>query len=54
MGLKNGDVIQNVNGSELRDPQKALGLLDSIASSDEIRIDLLRNQRPSTLTYIIR
>lgn len=54
MGLKNGDVIQNVNGSELRDPQKALGLLDSIASSDEIRIDLLRNQQPSTLTYIIR
>jgi len=54
MGLKNGDVIQNVNGNELRDPQKALALLDSVGSANEIRIDLLRNQQPNTLTYLIR
>ncbi len=54
MGLKNGDVIQNVNGNELRDPQNALSLLDSVASADQIRIDLLRNREPTTLSYTIR
>lgn len=54
MGLKNGDVIQNVNGSELRDPQAALSLLDTVASADSIRIDLLRNRAPTTMSYTIR
>lgn len=54
MGLKNGDVIQNVNGNELRDPARALSLLDEVGSANEIRIDLLRNHQPNTLTYLIR
>ena len=54
MGLKNGDVIQSVNGSELNDPSRALALLDEVQTSDEIRIDLLRDDHPNTLTYSIR
>jgi general secretion pathway protein C len=54
MGLKNGDIIQAVNGSELDDPSRALALLDEVQTSDEIRIDLLRDDRPNTLTYSIR
>jgi len=54
MGLKNGDIIQAVNGSELDDPSRALALLDEVQTSDEIRIDLLREDRPNTLTYSIR
>jgi type II secretion system protein C len=54
MGLKNGDVIQAVNGSQLDDPSRALALLDEVQTSDEIRIDLLRDDHPNTLTYSIR
>jgi general secretion pathway protein C len=54
MGLRNGDVIQNVNGTELKDPQRALMLLDTVASASEIRVDLLRGQAPTSLTYTIR
>ena len=54
MGLKNGDIIQAVNGSDLDDPSRALALLDEVQTSDEIRIDLLRDDHPNTLTYSIR
>lgn len=54
MGLKNGDIIQSVNGSQLDDPSRALALLDEVQTSDEIRIDLLRDDSPNTLTYSIR
>jgi len=54
MGLKNGDIVQAVNGSELDDPSRALALLDEVQTADEIRIDLLRDDRPNTLTYSIR
>jgi type II secretion system protein C len=54
MGLKNGDIIQSVNGSELNDPSRALALLDEVQTADEIRIDLLRDDHPNTLTYAIR
>jgi general secretion pathway protein C len=54
MGLKNGDVIQAVNGVELNDPTKALALVDDIATVDEIRINLLRNNTPTTFTYSVQ
>jgi type II secretion system protein C len=54
MGLKNGDVIQSVNGIELSSPSQALGLLNSVASADELQVNLLRNNQPNTLTYAIQ
>ncbi len=54
MGLKNGDVIQSVNGIELNSPSQALGLLDSVASADQLQVNLLRHNQPSTLTYAIQ
>ncbi len=54
MGLKNGDVVQRVNGVELDSPTKALALLQDVQTTDEIRVDLLRDERPSTLTYTVR
>jgi general secretion pathway protein C len=54
MGLKNGDVIQSVNGTTLDDPTRALALLDEVETSDEITVDLLRDDHPNTLTYSIR
>jgi type II secretion system protein C len=54
MGLKNGDVIQRVNGVELDSPAKALALLEDVQTTDEIRVDLLRDNAPSTMTYTVR
>jgi general secretion pathway protein C len=54
MGLKNGDVIQSVNGIELSSPSQALGLLNSVASADQLQVNLLRNNQPNTLTYAIQ
>lgn len=54
MGLKNGDIVQSVNGTELDNPSKALALLDEVQTTDEIRVDLLRNNKPSTYSYKVR
>ena len=54
IGLKDGDVIQKVNGASLDSPSKGLALLEDIQTTDEIRVDFLRKNEPSTLTYTIR
>jgi general secretion pathway protein C len=54
MGLKNGDVIQKVNGVDLDSPTKALALLEDVQTTEEIRVDLLRRNTPSTLVYTVR
>ncbi len=54
MGLRNGDVIQRVNGTELSSPANAMGLLDGISDAEEIRVELLRNNRPQVLSYRIQ
>jgi len=51
IGLKNGDVIQRVNGSELSDPARALALFQELRSEREITVDVLRNKEQKTLSY---
>jgi general secretion pathway protein C len=54
LGLRNGDVVQRVNGNELDNPGKAIGMLDEIQSMEEIRMDFLRGGKPQTFEYAIR
>ena len=54
MGLENGDVVQSVNGVDLNSPSQAIGLLDSMRTADQLTVNLLRGNQPSTLTYAIR
>lgn len=54
MGLLNGDVVQTVNGTPLDSPSAAVGLLDIIRTADVIRLDLLRKDKPTTLSYKLR
>ncbi len=54
IGLKNGDVVQRINDQQLSDPAKAAGLLDVIQSADTLRIDILRANKPSTMSYRIQ
>jgi general secretion pathway protein C len=54
IGLKNGDVIQRVNGVEISDPGTAFQLLQDLQGHQQIRVDVLRNQQPTSLSYEIR
>ena len=54
LGLKNNDVVQRVNGMDLNDPARALGLLEDIKGENRLTLDVLRGNEPRTLTYEIR
>lgn len=54
MGLKNGDIVQRVNGVELTDPTTALSLLQDLQGQTRIQVDLVRSNQPTTLTYEVR
>lgn len=54
LGLKNNDVVQRVNGMDLNDPARALGLLEEMKGENQLSVDVLRGGEPRTLTYEIR
>jgi general secretion pathway protein C len=54
IGLKNGDIVQRVNGVEITDPSTAFSLLQDMQGRSQIRVDVLRNSQPTTLSYEIR
>jgi general secretion pathway protein C len=49
IGLRNGDVITDINGVSLGDPAAAARVLAQFASSDELVVSLSRNGSPETL-----
>lgn len=51
IGLKNGDVIQQVNGADLSDPAKALALFQQLRNEQNITVNILRNKENKTLSY---
>lgn len=54
IGLQAGDVLQRINGVELRDPGMALGLFQQLRNERTVAVDVLRNSQRTTLTYDIR
>jgi general secretion pathway protein C len=54
IGLKNGDIVQRVNGVEITDPSTAFTLLQDMQGRSQVRVDVLRNHQPTTLSYEIR
>lgn len=54
IGLKNGDVVQRVNGVEISDPSTAFGLLQELQGRSQVKVDVMRNHQPVTLSYEIR
>ena len=54
LGLKDGDIVQRVNDTELTDPSKAVGLLEEVQSMGEIRVNVVRGGKPQTYTYTVR
>jgi general secretion pathway protein C len=54
IGLQAGDVLQRVNGVEIRDPGMMLTLFQQVRDERLVKLDLLRNNQRTTLTYDIR
>lgn len=54
IGLQNNDLLQRINGVEIRDPGMLLTLLQQLRSERNVRVDLVRNMQRQILTYEIR
>jgi general secretion pathway protein C len=54
IGIQNGDVIQKVNGLSLTSPEEALLAYQQLQNEATVRLEILRRNRPTTLTYEIR
>lgn len=54
IGLQEGDVLQKVNGLSIHTPQEALQAYQQLQSEPTVRLNILRNNSPTTLTYELR
>ena len=54
IGLINGDVLQRVNGLDINSPEEALKAYQAIQNEPTVRLEILRRNSPTTLTYEIR
>lgn len=54
IGLQAGDVLQRVNGVEVRDPGMMLTLFQQVKDESQVKLDLLRDTQRTTLNYDIR
>jgi general secretion pathway protein C len=51
MGLRNGDVIQGVNGETITTPDQAVELYESLMEGGEIALEIKRGRRKQNLSY---
>ena len=54
LGVKNGDIIEGVNGEPLDSPAKAMELYNSLNNQSQVRLQVDRNGTTSTMTYNIQ
>jgi general secretion pathway protein C len=54
VGLKNGDVIQSVNGKDLSSMEKAYQAFQDLRDTSHLEVELVRRGRQQTLHYQIR
>ena len=53
MGLRNGDVIQGVNGETVTTPDQAIELYESLMEGGTIDLDIKRGRRTQKLRYAV-
>jgi general secretion pathway protein C len=54
IGLKYGDILQQVNGVDIRDPSTILTLFQQLRNERAVKIDVLRNNQRTTMNFEIR
>jgi general secretion pathway protein C len=53
-GFQYGDVIQRINGVEIRDPGRLLSSFQQVVNERTVKVDLIRSAQSTTLTYELR
>ncbi len=53
LGIKNGDVIQRINGYEFTSPQKALEAYSNLINSDHLTVEVVRRGKRMVMEYKI-
>lgn len=53
IGLRNGDIIQKINGNDINDPSRALALFQELRTERELNVEILRNKETKTLKLSI-
>lgn len=54
MGLRNGDILQGIDGKPIESVDDALGLADSLMSASNIRLEIKRRGKPQIIEYNIK
>ena len=54
LGLRDGDVVQRVNGAAVGEPAALLGFLQRLRSEPRVALDIVRADVPRTLVYDLR
>jgi len=54
IGLKNGDIVQTVNGVRIQNPSQAMAMYQQLKDASSVAVELLRNGQQQTLNYNIR
>jgi general secretion pathway protein C len=54
IGLQTNDLLQRINGVEIRDPGILLSLFQQLRNERTVRVDIVRNTQRQILTYEIR
>lgn len=54
IGLLRGDILQQVNGVEVRDPGTMLTLFQQLRNERTVKLDLLRSNQRTTMNFEIR
>jgi len=53
IGLRNGDIIQSINGTDISDPSRALALFQELRNQRDITVNYTRNKDTKTMQYHI-
>lgn len=53
-GFQYGDVIQRINGVEIRDPGRLLSSFQQVVNERTVKVDIVRAAQNTTLTYELR
>jgi general secretion pathway protein C len=54
IGIQSGDVLQRVNGIDIRDPSTMFNLFQELKNERTVKLDMVRNNQRSTMTYELR
>jgi general secretion pathway protein C len=51
IGLRNGDIVQSINGTDINDPSQALALFQELRNERQLTVQVLRNKESKVFNY---